>query len=292
MGGVLWLESSDERFRDSLVMITFPNLGKAGRVGNQVWQVASTLGIAATRNDYAVFPEDWDYRPYFSLPDICYGSQDGGADAALIPAHIDIAMRIYLQDYGLFRDHEDLIRGMLRFSPYAFQVAHEIADSAVWDLPRPWTSVHVRRGDNVTHPLGWHPLRSRDYYRAAVDMLPNDGTTIVFSDDPEWCRANMSEWLGREIYVNEGLTRPREYEDRQRYDDSPALDWIDMYLQSLCDYHVLANSSYSWWGAFLSNNRTPIYPSHWFGYLLPHVDASLMFPSTWIQVEDQTQGGA
>ncbi len=272
-------------------MITFPRLSQAGRLGNQLWQVASTIGIAASRGDASALPENWDYRPFFMIPDSHFGPQIG-LDAGNLPEHIDERTRVYLQDFGLFKGVEWWIKELLRFSPHAVEIATNEASVPLWEYPRPWTSVHVRRGDNVTHPPGWHPLRSRTYYETAIRKLPSDGTVIVFSDDPNWCRENMTEWLGRDILVYDGVTRPREYVDRQLYESSPVLDWIDLYFMTLCDHHILANSSYSWWGAFLSNNRHPIYPSRWFGRNLPYVNASLMFPDGWIEVDDPTQGGA
>lgn len=284
--------------------VIFPRLGQAGRIGNQLWQVAATVGIAGDKNDDFLLPEDWDYRPYFNIPDWCYGPQVG-VDAGTLPQHIDERARVYLQDFGLFQYSETFIRELLSFTPLAIETA--CASPRVlegfWDLPRPWTSVHVRRGDNVTHPLGYHPLRSESYYKAAMKLIPNPGTVIVFSDDEGWCIDHMPDWLNsnessgyhpskNNFKVQSGPKRPREYADRLAYDSSDPLDWIDLYLMSLCDYHVMANSSYSWWGAFLSNDPTPIFPSNWFGYLVSsYTDAGLMFPPGWIEVHDPTQGG-
>lgn len=273
-------------------MITFPRLSQAGRLGNMLWQVAATVGIAGDRNEEFLLPENWDYRPYFSIPDWCYGPQEG-LDAGTIPQHLDERARVYLQDYGLFQYSETFIRELLRFSLFATDTARSSVPNDLWSLPRPWTSVHVRRGDNVTHPLGYHPLRSKDYYQAAIKLVDEPGSIIVFTDDEPWCQENMSKWLNSEVYIRSGPTRPREYADRVAYETSAPLDWIDLYLMTLCDLHILANSSYSWWGAFLSKNRHPIYPSQWFGYLVSsYTDASLMFPPDWVEVYDPTQGGA
>lgn len=271
--------------------VIFPRLGQAGRIGNQLWQVAATVGIAGDKNDDFLFPEDWDYRPYFNIPDWCYGPQVG-VDAGTLPQHIDERARVYLQDFGLFQYSETFIRELLSFTPLAIKIAQSRVPESFWEQPKPWTSVHVRRGDNVTHPLGYHPLRSRDYYETAIKMVVNPGSVIVFTDDAPWCQENMPSWLGSDVYICSGPTRPREYADRVAYETSEPLDWIDLYLMSLCERHITANSSYSWWGAFLSNDPTPIFPSNWFGYLVSsYTDAGLMFPPGWIEVHDPTQGG-
>jgi hypothetical protein len=156
-------------------------------------------------------------------------------------------------------------------------------------------SVHIRRGDNVTHPEGYHPLRSWDYYRdalAALDIAEGN-EIVVFSDDPDWCEQNFEKETGCEPAIfYRGTARPREYVDRIKYDTAPVLDWIDLQLMARCQYHIISNSTYAWWGAFLSEDESPIYPSNWFGYQIRDwTDASLMFPESWQQVEDPTQGG-
>lgn len=273
-------------------MIAYPLLSQTGRLGNQLWEVAATYGMAMTANTEPRFPS-WDYMGFYNVPKRWFGDMTDCVDALTLVPHLDPRAAPYLQDYGLFRHVADNVHILLQPSPLANDMLRLIWDHGFAYLPRPLISVHVRRGDNVTHPPGYHPLRSPEYYRDAAQLLPAEGSVVVFSDDPEWCRDNIASTLQRDVAVfYEGVSRPREYVDRQRYIDAPVLDWIDIALMARCDHHILSNSSYAWWGAFLSDDPAPIYPSNTFGYhVTPYTDASLMFPKTWRKVFDATLGG-
>lgn len=271
-------------------MITFPDLAQVGRLGNQLWQIAATIGIGNEQAESPRFPT-WDYRPYFQVPDWLFGDLGGGTLATEFATHLDPRARSYLQDYSLFVECEPLIRRWFMPSDVATEVLDTHWAEHFEALERPLVSAHVRRGDNVTHPLGYHPLRSLDYYRTALQERP--GTVVVFTDDVTWCREYFEEGTGRPVaHFFEGVARPREYVDRQLYEDAPVLDWVDLQLMARCDSHIISNSTYAWWGAFLSVDPEPIYPSNWFGWRVSeYTNASLMFPSSWRQVEDRTEGG-
>jgi hypothetical protein len=105
-------------------------------------------------------------------------------------------------------------------------------------------SLHIRRGDYVVNPN--HPTQNIEYYRQALNQMP-DLPVIVFSDDPEWC--NEQEFFSSDRFaVSEGNTTD-----------------ADLCLMSLCKYHIIANSSFSWWGAWLAKSEKVIAPKNWFG---------------------------
>jgi hypothetical protein len=273
------------------VTITFSALSQAGRLGNQLWQIAATLGIAQTRNENVSFPP-WDYEPYFNVPHALFNDK-GGTDVTTFVDHLDPRARPYLQDYRLIRDVEHIVRQYFTPSPQAAEILNAPTFDWYRSLPSPKTALHVRRGDNVTHPPGYHPLRSIEYYRTALSEIPDTASVVVFSDDIDWCMANLWSVLDVEhVRFFRGEPRPREYVDRQRYLDAPILDWVDLFLMAEADHHIISNSTYAWWGAFLSDDPAPIYPSNWFGWRLnSYTDASLMFPPGWRMVHDATQGG-
>lgn len=255
-------------------MINFPYLGRCGRLGNQLWQIASTLGIAAAKGDSASFPP-WAYQPYFNLPKELFGDQPGENPEDFCP-HIDYRARIYLQDYGLWEDIAPQVKTWMQPSNYALQTLHEFED--FWALEPPVTSLHVRRGDNLTDgpwKADYHPLRPLSYYDEALQSLHYQ-SLAVFSDDIPWCKEQFGD---RAQYYHEGVAHPKEHEPD--YETAPNLDWIDLQLMTFCDYHVISNSTYSWWGAYLSDDASPIYPLPWFGPALSYIDAPLMFPSNW-----------
>ena len=114
-------------------------------------------------------------------------------------------------------------------------------------------SLHVRRGDYLNLAES-HPLCELQYYYDAIDRIVEQNTIIlIFSDDLEWCRNNLR---GKNyIYIQE-------------------LDYISLFMMSLCEHNIIANSSFSWWGAWLNDSRSKrvIAPRPWLGTC--HSDSS------------------
>lgn len=153
--------------------------------------------------------------------------------AFLVSYARDFGMDFYFQDEFYFRDHAEAVR--LLFSS---------------DIPSPTDAVaiHIRRAGNPIHksepkycenPL-YVNLCNTDYYEKAIAMFPND-RFVVFSDDPEWVE---KEW---------------KLFDPKRMTISKGKDEIaDMNFMASCKAHIIANSTFSWWGAWLS----PKYPDN------------------------------
>ena len=125
-------------------------------------------------------------------------------------------------------------------------------------------SLHVRRGDYVKLYPQIHIPQTMDYYNNALCNLPTDKYVLIFSDDINWCKNNF---IGdRFIFISE-------------------VDYISIYLMAKMKYHVIGNSSFSWWGAWLCENedKMVIAPSKWFGdnknkYL------NDLLPNNWIRL--------
>ncbi|MCH2232321.1 MAG: alpha-1,2-fucosyltransferase [Crocinitomicaceae bacterium] len=139
-----------------------------------------------------------------------------------------------------------------------------------------YIAMHVRRGDyvNKSHVNKIHGLCGIDYYEKGFKYLIDKGTIfngiIVFSDDPKWCKKNLKFDLAT------------SFVDWNAGNDS----WQDMYLMSQCSAFVIANSSFSWWGAYLSQakNKVVIAPKIWFADKEKNKQTSDLFPSSWILV--------
>ena len=117
-------------------------------------------------------------------------------------------------------------------------------------------SLHVRRGDYVSDPLAnaTHGLCTMAYYEKALahvaSVTRDDIEVFVFSDDPEWAHQNMQlDYKKTVVDLNDS---DHQYEDLR--------------LMSLCRHNIIANSSFSWWGAWLNRNaeKTVVAPSTWF----------------------------
>ena len=173
----------------------------------------------------------------------------------------------YWQTEMYFKSIENTLRDDFRFKPLAGQknikLAERIASGSC-------TSVHVRRGDYLKIP-GLGEVCTPDYYRNALGKLEeiDPGTTlIVFSDDIPFCQDLFPG--NKAVFV-----------DWNRGSDS----WMDMALMSRCRHHIIANSSFSWWGAWLdaSPDKMVIAPVKWFSEDAPVTNPDI-YPDPWIRV--------
>lgn len=109
-------------------------------------------------------------------------------------------------------------------------------------------ALNVRRGDYLTQPTR-HPVISKEYIEKAYTFLPDHDFLFIMSDDIDWCRSNIN--LPKSVFVN-----PDEFWEQD-----------GLWLLSLCSYFIISNSTFSWWGAWLSKSvdKVVISPSTWFG---------------------------
>ncbi len=134
-------------------------------------------------------------------------------------------------------------------------------------------SLHVRRGDYVTNKGAneFHGTNPLNYYRAAIEKLVKTVHRphfYVFSDDPEWCKDNLDTKYAM-TFVDH---------------NPPDKGYEDMRLMSSCQHHIIANSSFSWWGAWLNPSpaKTVIAPRRWFNDATINTDD--VIPSSWVRI--------
>lgn len=134
-------------------------------------------------------------------------------------------------------------------------------------------SVHVRRGDYVNNSKTkeFHGNCSKEYYYDAMDIIASKVTKphfFIFSDDCEWVKRNLK------------TDYPMSYIDF----NGEERDYEDLRLMSLCKYHIIANSTFSWWGAWLSNypSKIVIAPKNW--YSDPNLKTADLIPETWMRI--------
>lgn len=164
----------------------------------------------------------------------------------------------YWQSEKYFIEIEDIIR--FELSP-TFETLEKLKKNYPIENS---VSMHIRRTDYVTSN-GYHPVQSIDYYKNALDLIGNYDNIIVFSDDINWCKENLQF---KNILFIEGNS-----------------DVEDLWLMSLCKNNIIANSSFSWWGAWLNNNKNKkiIYPSMWF-CKQANLNTSHLIPNSWIKL--------
>jgi hypothetical protein len=167
-----------------------------------------------------------------------------------------------------FKDIRDVIAGEFVF--------REPEDSRNRDLIKriresDSISIHVRRGDYLD-PY-WEKIlgviKGTTYYHNAVDYIANkieNPVYFVFSDDVNWAKANLK--LDNCVYVDHNIGKS---------------SYIDMYLMSLCKHNIIANSTFSWWAAWLNSNKNRIVlmPERW----IIGKSCEGIFPESWIKIK-------
>lgn len=176
----------------------------------------------------------------------------------------------YWQSELFFKDHASLISNIFTFNP-SIQFPHISTLRMIQDSNS--VSVHIRRGDYIlsSKTNKYHGLCSLEYYLKAFDLMREkvgDVTYFIFTDDTIWAKSQIQPLLKNSLVI-EGNTGKKSY--------------IDMQLMSECKHNIIANSSFSWWGAWLNKNplKVVIAPTKWFA---SNTDSSNIIPSSWIKL--------
>lgn len=259
-------------------MIGFNGLGKHGRLGNQMFQYAGLKGIATKHNyEWCIPPSDFKNSIYdhqlfkvfnlYSLKNIRY-----------VPNNYPL-----ITEYGFHFDSElfnhcpDNINlgGFLQTPKYFQHIQHEIKNDftfkneililckKIMNRLGNCISIHIRRTDYVAE----NNVLSIDYYLKALEYF-DDTKVIVFTDDIKWCKE-------QKLFQS------------NRFFISPFQDnAVDLCLMSLCSGHIIANSTFSWWGSWLSDSKIVVSPSKWFGKEANgnQKDTMDIIPSDWIKI--------
>jgi hypothetical protein len=122
----------------------------------------------------------------------------------------------------------------------------------------------------------YHPLCKEDYYTKALKEFPEDVNVIVVSDLIDWCK--RQSWLqGDRFHFSDS-----SYEV---FGDGASVPYVDLCLMSLCSGAIIANSSLSWWGAWLQNDKGKVVaPDPWFGPAYAHYNMKDMIPQRWMKI--------
>jgi hypothetical protein len=243
-----------------------------GRLGNNMFQAATVLGYAYKYDVTPVFMQHEYLKTVEKKMNVEHIYNEPCHAYMEIPYYDNILLVGYFQSEKYFKDARNVIRSA--FIKKTYPVKDYIA-------------VHVRRGDYLQYPTK-HPIPGLDnYYKKAMvlskikDCLPYDGKVVykivginpinylIFSDDKEYCKEHFNGCIfSWELYP--GLN-----------------DYEYLQLMASCGGHIIANSSYSWWGAWLSENNNVICPSYdnWFGPGNSHLCPHDIIPDNWTQIK-------
>ena len=190
------------------------------------------------------------------------------------PNMLQVSINAYLEGYWTsekyFSDIEDLIRREFTVKHKPDTINEQLAQTIrVFEA----VSLHVRRGDYVSNPQAnrFHGLCSLEYYYKGIDMLVEkleNPHFFVFSDDPKWAKKNLNIEFPAKFVTHNG----------------PEKNYEDLRLMSLCKHNIIANSTFSWWGALLNKNpeKIVIAPKKWFNN--EDIDTRDVIPESWVRL--------
>lgn len=242
-----------------------------GRTGNNLFQIATTIATAReVGTDYQIPEQSMNKQEWPLLFDHFPKLQHGVNLTTIreaqdfswtkIPKRDNLRLHGYWQNENYFKEHrQEIIE--------AFRIP--------WNPNKGVVSIHVRRGDYVFLATK-HPPISHDYLKQALKYFYSAGYSsfLVFSDDIEWCKEYFLYWenTGIEIAFSEGRDT-----------------LTDLSLMSSCQHHIIANSTYSWWAAWLNQNPDKIVVSpskyNWFGKGNSNLKTDGIIPDSWIQIK-------
>ncbi len=230
-----------------------------GRLGNNLFQMAATIAHALHNGTDFRIPMHliYEYLPmgYFrGIPplrktdSIRYHYREVGHDYHGIPFVDDMELDGYFQSEKYFLKYRPDI---IRLFNFQYQ-------------PTPEVSIHVRRGDYLAFPESFPPV-TLEYLHQAIERFPGRDF-LFFSDDIPWCRKHFRG-------------------DRFGFAINPS-DIQDLEQMSCCTDHIISNSSFSWWGAWLDRDpqKRVIAPGIWFGPKAAHLSTKDIIPPSWIKI--------
>ena len=285
--------------------ISFRGLGAEGRLGNQMFQYAFIRGVAANCGLNWIIPGPESDRPdnygLFDCFELTHCDMEKNIGELF---YRTIEYRDMHLNEQIFNNSLDNVNysGNYQTEKYFENIAQEIREDFTFNSSylKPCQEyidslggrdncifLHVRRGSpNITGRRGekwsyqmvqdYHPLCKKEYYIEALKQFPEDKTVIVVSDLIDWCK--RQDWLQGDRF---------QFSDSsyETFGDGAAVPYIDLCLMSLCGGAIIANSSLSWWGAWLQNDTGKVVvPDPWFGSAYAHYNMKDMIPERWTKL--------
>ena len=280
--------------------LAFNNIGSLGRLGNQMFEYAALRGIAARHSyEWCIPPSDRKGIENYSLHE-CFKLSSDRREGIMEPCQYaqephfhfseelfekcpdNISLHGFFQSWRYFANVKDEIRKDYTFHDGILNPCKEMMEELEGQEP---IMLHVRRGDpNLTDPRGFkwsytqcgsmHPVQPIEYYENALKHFRKDQPVIVFSDSTDWVK-------------EQDFFKPDRFmisEPEDKYADGSFTPYADLCLMSLCSHAIIANSSMSWWGAWLQTNpdKIVIAPKMWFGPDYKDKDTKDLYCPEWI----------
>ena len=259
-----------------------------GGIGNVLFKLSASISAAIDNNVEYVFSNEFirpkdlamvtkgypDYRIYYDnilrniqfvdklpQPYVTYTEPNFHYDPIPYMEGTNLVLDGGFQSEKYFENNKEKILDL-------FKIPLELEESLRSSAPNieNLVSIHVRRGDYVGQEQ-YHPLTTKEYYQRAVETIGIGKTYLVFSDDISMCY-ELLDFIPNLLFAQAGA------------------DWGDLYAMSLCGDNIIANSSFSWWAAYLNTNpnKKVVAPSKWFGPAYANFNTKDLIPKNWIKL--------
>jgi len=249
------IEMLNDKCENNSIYVGIAKFGNAGRLGNQIFQYAFLYGLYEKYKYNIFLPKNncqfWNCFNIKNTPIyqeniifLNYKNEKNGScnfDEDLTrDIKINTSFKGYFQCYKYFDEYKENFINSLEFK----ENIKEEGDELITKYGNDCVSIHVRRGDYLNNISLWGDLIEKNYYKMSLDLIPKDKNILIFSDDIDYVKNYFSQFN-----IKFHVIEKNEY--------------VSLYLMSKCKYHIIANSSFSWMGAYLSKNENIICPDQW-----------------------------
>lgn len=230
---------------------------------NNVFDIFSKISFL--NNDFNF--KKFKFKEFLNKIDMSYHifnepSFNYSAEITKLPDHC--FLKGYWQSENYFKDYENEIKKIFSFNKVVDRANLNLIDEITNNNS---VSIHIRRGDFLLQKNQNHQTDLSNYYSTAIREVSKNNYNLkffLFTDDPKWASKNF-DINGEKTVVNFNHGNN---------------SFIDMHLMSLCKINIIANSSFSWWGAWLNNNDKNIFaPKNWFNDKSINTDD--LIPTSW-----------
>jgi hypothetical protein len=261
-------------------------------LGNQFFQLFTAIAYAIEHNEKLVIPTmKWDERDRPPYWDSVFKKLAGALDANLkpgslprlmekrfqydlLPKQTNVILFGYFQSYKYFDKHFDNI-----FKKLNLKMEQEMIKTKYLTI-KETISLHFRIGDYTKLQFHYTILEDTYYIKAIQEIIKrtkkNDWNIIYFCEEKD------------NVPVKQRLRKiKKQFPDLSFFKASDEMkDWEQLLLMSCSEHNIIANSTFSWWGAYLNRNpeKCICYPSDWFGVLNNDKKVDDMFPPSWIKI--------
>ena len=246
-----------------------------GGLGNQMHIIATAYALARRLGTVAAFPRETNENLIGITPRKSYAKtilkyidrqphpaypiyREPRFNFNPLPPRNNLILSGYFQTEKYFKDYKADITSLFMRYFYETKSIKEFVNG-FFEKERTTIAVHIRRGDYLKFPK-IHPIQTADYYLEGINYIVGKHNIakpviVMFSDDMDWCMSDKNS-----------LYKTLEALDVEVWFCNVSSDIVEFYTMAHCDHHVIANSSFSWWAAWLCPNKnTIVAPKKWFG---------------------------